>query len=158
MEHTGKIAQPYIMLMTDGKPNDSGYQKVIDELQQNLWYKEAQRYAVLIGEGAINDEKARQAVRAFVTDEQEGIVTAKEAHDIVKVVSAKTIHTITNMTMHKMDGEVRKESSGRGTAASGEDTTEETSGSGGRNPYGDEWTFPTVEPDPESVYNGKFVF
>ena len=161
MEHTGKIAQPYIMLMTDGKPNDSGYQKVIDDLQQNLWYKEAQRYAVLIGEGAINDEKARQAVRTFVTDEHDGIVTAKEAHDIVKVVSAKTIHTIRNMTMRKMDGEtgeIRKEPSGQGTAASREQTTEGTSGSGGGNPYGDEWTFPTVEPDPESVYNGKFVF
>lgn len=95
----GKAVAPYIMLMTDGAPTDSGYEKVMEELEDNLWYRHAQRYAVLIGEEAINSQKARKAVQAFVKDPAEGILTAADALEISKTVTAQTIHTLHCMTM-----------------------------------------------------------
>ncbi len=149
MAHTGKIAEPYIMLMTDGQPNDNGYESVIEELNKNLWYSHAQRYAVLIGKTAIHDAKARAAVEAFVSDKSEGIVTAEEAKKIVEVVSAKTIHTIKNMTMRTPhlgeEQEVRK------TAPSESSTPGDS-----ENPYGDSWDFDNL--DPSSIYGDDYVF
>lgn len=155
MAHTGKIAEPYILLMTDGEPNDHGYESVIEELNRNLWYRHAQRYAVLIGKTAINNEKARTAVEAFVSDKREGIVTAEEAKKIVEVVSAKTIHTIKNMTMHTPhlgeEQEVRK------TVPSGSSVFSDAVPQGeSENPYGDAWDFDKL--DPSSIYGDDYVF
>ena len=141
MAHKGKIAAPYIMLMTDGKPLDSDYETVIQELQNNLWYFHAQRYAVLIGRKAINDAKARSAVQAFVSDAREGIVTAEDAQAIVETVSAKTIHTVRLMT--------------RRGGLSAEDGAESRKNQGAGGYKGDEWEFPE---GPDAIYGGDFVF
>lgn len=157
MEHQGKIAEPYIMFMTDGYPNSNDYQSVLDELSENLWYTKSQRYAVLIGEDAISSASARNAVKQFASDEKEGIVTAKDAIDIVSVVSAKTIHTIKGMTIRTPNygDEVRKESiytppfnSVNASPASGQ-----SSGAPG-NPFGDKWE----SADPQHLYGGNFKF
>jgi uncharacterized protein YegL len=95
----GKKAAPYIMLMTDGAPTPGDdYESAIDVLKGNGWYDASQRYAVLIGEDTINDPDARQAVASFVTDPSEGIINAVDAQEIVRAVSAKTIHIAEQMT------------------------------------------------------------
>lgn len=101
MAHTGKLAQPYIMLMTDGEPTpDDNYQPVLDELLGNGWFKASQRFAVLIGTQAINSQAARDAVAQFVTNPTEGIINAADAAAIAAEVQAKTIHTIQIATKH----------------------------------------------------------
>lgn len=101
MAHTGKLAQPYIMLMTDGEPTpDDNYQPALDELLGNGWFKASQRFAVLIGTDAINSQKARDAVAQFVTNPTEGIINAADAATIAAEVQAKTIHTIQIATKH----------------------------------------------------------
>lgn len=94
----GKIAKPYIMFMTDGKPLDSDYEAMIQKLENNLWYTQAQRYAVLMGKEAIQDPDARAAVSAFVQNNSESIITAKNAEEITKTVSATTILAVNEMT------------------------------------------------------------
>ena len=95
----GKIAEPYIMFMTDGAPTaDDPYDDALTELKENGWFDVAQRYAVLIGEDTIHDPLARSAVAGFVKDEREGIIDAADAADIISAVSAKTIHVIGQMT------------------------------------------------------------
>ena len=160
MAHHGKIAEPYILFMTDGYPNGDDYQSVLNDLSQNGWYAIAQRYAVLIGEDAINNLDARSAVEMFASDKNEGVVTAKDAVDIVSVVSAKTIHTIKGMTIRKpgagMGDEVTKDgiytpptpsvTPDFGGNTVGQNTT------GTDNPFGDAWA------DPSSLYGGNFNF
>lgn len=147
MAHSGKIAAPYIMLMTDGEPNNDHYGTVIDELNKNLWYNQSQRYAVLIGRQAITDRKARAAVESFVTDPSEGIVTAEDAQTIVETVSAKTIHTVRMMTNHAAK------------AAADSNEVLRNGGNGGNgngNGNGNGWNFP--EEDADSIYGGPFKF
>lgn len=104
MAHEGKIAQPYIMFMTDGEPTeDDNYQPALERLLENGWFREAQRFAVLIGQDTINSPSARAAVSRFVTNEQEGIINAADAAAIAAEVQAKTIHTVVNMTKHNVD-------------------------------------------------------
>jgi len=101
MAHTGKIAQPYIMLMTDGEPTpNDNYEPVLNKLLENGWFKASQRFAVLIGKDAINSLKARRAVSKFVTSEEEGIINAADAAAIAAEVQAKTIITIQIATKH----------------------------------------------------------
>lgn len=156
MAHRGKIAEPYIMFMTDGEPNDSHYNDVLEDLKGNLWFSHAQRYAVLIGKDAITNAKARNAVENFVTDRNEGIVTAAEAAQIVSVVSAKTIHTIKNMTIRQprnmCDDEVRK--NGEYTPSIPPVyTLPAPGGTSGDNPFGTEWDLNTSD-----IYGGNFNF
>ena len=98
MAHEGKIAQPYMMLLTDGAPNDSGYAEKVEKLRENLWFRQAQRYAVLIGKEAVASDKARKMVESFVDEPREAILTVTSAQEIVESVSAKTLHTVRNMT------------------------------------------------------------
>ena len=99
MNQKGKMAAPYIMLMTDGAPTEGdNYEAALDELKTNGWFDVAQRYAVLIGEDTVNDANARHAVEGFVTDPKEGIINAVDAQKIVETVSAKTIHIVEQMT------------------------------------------------------------
>lgn len=101
MAHTGKIAQPYIMFMTDGEPTaDDDYQPELDKLLENGWFKASQRFAVLIGQDTVNSPAARAAVERFVTSPAEGIINAVDAEAIVAEVQAKTIHTIAVQTKH----------------------------------------------------------
>ncbi len=103
MAHTGKLAQPYIMFMTDGEPTpDDDYKPELDELLENGWFKASQRFAVLIGKDAINSQKARDAVVRFVSSPEEGIINAADAAAIAAEVQAKTIHTIKIATKHSV--------------------------------------------------------
>lgn len=105
MAHTGKIAQPYIMFMTDGEPTkQDDYQPELDKLLENGWFKAAQRFAVLIGKDTINSPSARAAVERFVSNPTEGIINAADAAAIAAEVQAKTIHTVVNMTKHNVQG------------------------------------------------------
>lgn len=101
MAHKGKIARPYIMLLTDGEPTkEDDYQPELDKLLENGWFKAAQRFAMLIGKDTINSPAARAAVERFVSDPKEGIINAADAAAIAAEVQAKTIHTVINMTKH----------------------------------------------------------
>lgn len=103
MAHQGKVAQPYIMLLTDGEPTkDDDYQPELDKLLENSWFTQSQRFAVLIGEDTINSPAAREAVGKFVTNPGEGIINAADAVAIAAEVQAKTIHTVVNMTKHQV--------------------------------------------------------
>ncbi|MBQ4045376.1 MAG: hypothetical protein II627_02915 [Lachnospiraceae bacterium] len=104
MAHSGKIAEPYIMFMTDGYPTeDDIYQPALDELKQNGWFRNSRRFAVLIGADAIHSSVARDAVAGFVSDVNEGIIDAADAEAIAASVQAKTIHEVANMTKHAVD-------------------------------------------------------
>ena len=103
MAHTGKIAQPYIMFMTDGEPTDGdNYESELDTLLENGWFTNSQRFAVLIGKDAINSSSARRAVSKFVSNAEEGIINAADAAAIAAEVQAKTIHTIQIATKHEV--------------------------------------------------------
>lgn len=129
MAHTGKIAKPYIMLLTDGEPTEEdNYQPELDRLLENGWFREALRFAVLIGKDTINSPRARAAVARFVVDPEEGIINAADAAAIAAEVQAKTIHTVVNMTRHNVTGDHSNENSGN----SGVDVFD-TSGNGGFN-------------------------
>ena len=131
MAHTGKLAQPYIMFMTDGEPTpDDNYGPKLDELLGNGWFNAAQRFAVLMGKDAINSPAARKAVERFVSDPTEGIINAADAAAIAAEVQAKTIHTIQIATKHIVatgEGEGEGQSSNTGTGESG--------GAGGMSPW-----------------------
>lgn len=107
MAHTGKLAKPYIMFMTDGEPTaDDNYEPELDALLENGWFKASQRFAVLIGREAIDSQKARDAVAKFVSDPAEGIINAADAVTIAAAVQAKTIHTIQIATKHVVPTDV----------------------------------------------------
>lgn len=102
MNQSGKMAQPYIMLMTDGAPSaEDNYEPQLTKLKENGWFSVAQKYAVLIGEDTIHDPAAHQAVSSFVDGNEESIINAAGAVDIVKNVSTKTIHIVEQMTQRK---------------------------------------------------------
>lgn len=116
MAHAGKLAQPYIMLLTDGEPTpDDDYQPELGALLENGWFRVSQRFAVLIGKDAINSQQARDAVAKFVSSPTEGIIDASDAAAIVAEVQAKTIHTIKVATRHGVpsgDADTGKQDSG----------------------------------------------
>ncbi len=110
MAHTGKIAEPYIMFLTDGEPSPGDdYEPVLDKLLDNGWFMHSQRFAVMIGKEAIDSAEARKAVRRFITgkggviNEKEGIINASDAVALASVVQAKTIHTINVATKHGVE-------------------------------------------------------
>lgn len=106
MAHNGKIAQPYIMFMTDGEPTkEDDYQPALSKLLENGWFKSAQRFAVLIGKDTVNSAAARAAVERFVSNTTEGIIDAVDAAAIAAEVQAKTMHTVVNMTKHDVAGD-----------------------------------------------------
>lgn len=106
MAYTGKIATPYIMLMTDGEPTEEdNYRPELDKLLENGWFKAAQRFAVLIGKDTINSQSARAAVEKFVSNTTEGIINAADAAAIAAEVQAKTMVVIENMTKHNVPGD-----------------------------------------------------
>ena len=92
MKHTGKVAPPAIMFLTDGEPEDD-YQADLNELMKNGWFANASRSAVLLGD-AINNDSAKSAVRQFVNDADEDIVTAEDSTVIIQRIKIATMHTI----------------------------------------------------------------
>lgn len=101
----GKIAAPYIMFMTDGYPSEGDdFDSAMDEIEQNGWFANSVRYAVLIGEEATKNATARRAVARFVTNEKEGIIDVNDAEELARKVSAATIRNINNMTHHGVGG------------------------------------------------------
>ena len=97
MKHTGKIAPPAIMFLTDGEPEDD-YQLDLDELLKNAWFSNASRSAVLLGD-AINNSSARDAVKQFVNDADSDIVTAEDSTVIIQKIKIATIHTVAGNPM-----------------------------------------------------------
>ncbi len=92
MKHTGKVAPPAIMFLTDGEPTDD-YQSDLDELLKNGWFANASRCAVLLGDAIYNDA-AKKAVSQFVNDADSEIVTAEDSTVIIQKVKIATMHTV----------------------------------------------------------------
>ena len=92
MKHTGKIAPPAIMFLTDGEPEDD-YQADLNELLKNGWFTNASRSAVLLGD-AINNSSAKDAVSKFVNDADADIVTAEDSTVIIQKIRIATMHTV----------------------------------------------------------------
>lgn len=92
MKYTGKTAPPAIMFLTDGEPEDD-YQEDLDELLHNTWFANASRSAVLLGD-AISSESAQNAVRQFVKDEKQDIVTADASTYIIQRIQLATMHSV----------------------------------------------------------------
>ena len=85
-----KIAAPYIMFLTGGRPLDDFYPS-LDILLKNGWFNASNRYAVLIGPEAINDIKSKELAKRFNGgDEREGIINCEDTSSIMKAVMDKT--------------------------------------------------------------------
>ena len=106
MKHTGKVAPPAIMFLTDGGPTDD-YDNDLKKLLENGWFANASRSAVLLGD-AINDPKAKEAVSKFVEDPDNDIVDAENSTVIIQKIKIATMHTVAGDPMGK-DGKVVKD-------------------------------------------------
>jgi len=102
MKHTGKIAPPAIMFLTDGEPDDD-YNYDLDQLLKNAWFTNASRSAVLIGDAIYNDS-ARRAVARFVNSETDDIVAAEDSTMIIQKIQIATMHTISGEPMGDTQG------------------------------------------------------
>ena len=140
MKHTGKIAAPAIMFLTDGGPTDD-YEADLEALLKNGWFSNASRSAVLLGD-AINDDAAKNAVRRFVEDPDNDIVDAENSTVIIQKIKMATMHTVAGDPMNK--GNVGGgntvltdiTASGKNDVLSGTDTSTVGTGStGGDNPF-----------------------
>ena len=140
MKHTGKIAPPAIMFLTDGGPTDD-YESDLEELLKNGWFANASRSAVLLGE-AIHDDAAKNAVRRFVEDPDNDIVDAENSTVIIQKIKVATMHTVAGDPMDKGNVGGGNTSptdttvSGKNGAPSGTDTSAAGTGStGGDDPF-----------------------
>lgn len=97
MKHTGKIAPPAIMFLTDGGPTDD-YKSDLEDLLKNEWFADASRSAVLLGD-AINDATARTAVSRFVEDPENDIVAAEDSAVIIQRIKLATKHAVNGEAM-----------------------------------------------------------
>ena len=94
MAHSGKIAAPAIIFMTDGEPDSSDhYEDDLRELMSNGWFRSASRFAILIGD-AIHNDIARQAVAKFVNDPLRDVVAADDSSMIMRQINLATMHTV----------------------------------------------------------------
>lgn len=125
MQHTGKIAPPAIMFLTDGEPTDD-YQYDLDELLKNGWFINASRSAVLLGD-AISNASAREAVRQFVEDPETEIVAAEDSTVIMQKLKIATLHTVAGVPI--VDG-------GNAPAAGTDDPFGQTASQGADAPSG----------------------
>lgn len=83
MNHTGRIAHPYILLITDGNPiSDDNYDSELKALLENGWFTNSQRFAVLIGD-AIKSTNTRNAVSKFVSNTEEGIIELDKIESVL---------------------------------------------------------------------------
>ena len=140
MKHTGNIAPPAIMFLTDGGPTDD-YESDLEELLKNGWFANASRSAVLLGD-AINDDDAKNAVRRFVEDPDNDIVDAENSTVIIQKIKIATMHTVAGDPMDKGNvgggntSPIDTTASGKNDAPSGTDTSTAGTGStGGDDPF-----------------------
>lgn len=92
MKHTGKIAPPAIMFLTDGKPDDE-YQPYLDELLKNPYFVNANRSVILLGD-AINDKFAKKAVNQFVPDPNSDIISINDTKMIFNNLKLGTLRLV----------------------------------------------------------------
>ncbi|MCR4739478.1 MAG: hypothetical protein K5886_04365 [Lachnospiraceae bacterium] len=126
----GKVAEPYIMFLTDGAPTEGDdYDSALDRLLENAWFKHSQRYAVLMGKEAIDSTSARQAVSRFISGEpSEGIIEAVAAEEICAAVEANTIKSIIDATKRTP---VSDDDNGRNDEGDGSGSGNDDGGFGG---------------------------
>lgn len=91
MNHTGKIAKPVILFMSDGAPDDD-YSYDLEKLRNNEWFNNSFRNAILTGE-AVDKHDAEQAVNGFISDDG-AILKARDCVSIVNKIELATIHTL----------------------------------------------------------------
>lgn len=120
MKHSGKIAPPAIMFLTDGEPEDD-YQADLDELLKNGWFTNASRSAVLLGD-AINNSSAKDAVSKFVNDADADIVTAEDSTLIIQKIRIATMHTVAGDPMRDNEPDYGQDS---GTASNDNDAVDD---------------------------------
>lgn len=125
MKHTGKIAPPAIMFLTDGAPTDD-YKADLDDLLKNGWFANASRSVVLVGD-AIYDDAARKAVSGFVEDPDKEIVDAEKSSTIVQKMKLATLHTVAGNPI----------SNTKDTANTSEGTGGSAGGNSSGGPFGD---------------------
>lgn len=146
MKHTGKIAPPAIMFLTDGGPTDD-YESDLEDLLKNGWFANASRSAILLGD-AIHDEAAKNAVRRFVEDPDNDIVDAENSTVIIQKIKTATMHTIAGDPMDKGNisgendmlsdmtpSEKKGDLSGTDTPTGGDDSFDEAGITGGEDPF-----------------------
>lgn len=146
MKHTGKIAPPAIMFLTDGGPTDD-YESDLENLLKNGWFANASRSAVLLGD-AIHDDAAKNAVRRFVEDPDKDIVDAENSTEIIKKIKIATVGTVAGDPMDKGNisggndtpsdttpSDKKGEPSGTDTPTGGGDPFGGTGSTGGDDPF-----------------------
>lgn len=77
---------PAIFLMSDGEPTDN-YQKSLDKLKQNNWFKKAIKVALAIGEGA------NQLVLQDFTGNSEAVLTAHTPEILMKMIQFVSVRS-----------------------------------------------------------------
>ena len=132
MKHTGKIAPPAIVFLTDGGPTDR-YDSDLEELLKNEWFANASRGVILVGD-AIDDDDAKNAVRRFVEDPEHEIVDADESDKIIRKIKTATMHAVAEEPREEDNTKEKLNKTGEGIPQ-GEDT-EGPWGGGMGNPFG----------------------
>ena len=132
MKHTGKIAPPAIMFLTDGGPTDD-YELYLEELLKNGWFANASRSAILLGD-AINDDKARDAVSKFVNDPVGDITDADNSTTIIQKINLATMHTVAG---DPMKSDTQPAGNGTDKPSEGDNPVEPGKSGGDSNPFGD---------------------
>lgn len=77
---------PAIFLMSDGEPTDN-YQKSLDKLKQNNWFKKAIKVALAIGDGA------NQIVLQEFTGNSEAVLTAHTPEILMKMIQFVSVRS-----------------------------------------------------------------
>ena len=99
MKHTGKIAHPSIVFLTDGGPTDK-YDSDLEELLKNQWFAGASREVILLGD-AIDDVAAKNAVKKFVEDPENEIIGTDKSHEIIQKIKTATMHAVVDEPKEK---------------------------------------------------------
>ena len=136
MKHTGKIAPPAIMFLTDGEPTDD-YQADLEDLLKNGWFANASRSAVLLGD-AIHNDKARNAVSRFVEDPDNDIVAADNSTVIMHKIKIATMHTVAGAPISKRNDSRDTDSTAKDRDVKGSGTQSDPFGgsAGNSDPFG----------------------
>ena len=100
MKHTGKIASPAILFLTDGGPTDEDNVTELKELLKNRWFAASSRCVILLGD-AICDESAKDAVSRFVKNPETDILSAEESVEIVSKIETATRHIVDGEPVNK---------------------------------------------------------
>lgn len=69
MAHSGKNAQPLIILVVNSEPNEDSYEQAANSLLENGWFNNSKRWVIFTTPRISNSQKARLLAKKFVTDE-----------------------------------------------------------------------------------------